>query len=200
MRLESSIVRSVPIPVKHNNYRIFLYTLGPKGCSMASPKYRPKILEIYAPTQEEAQQIREAAKAAGLTTSKFVLNAVEARIHGVAMEQPQSSFAEESAQLREENRRLAEEARARDLLLSRYEAELRRIRDTAFLAPAGEAALDPQLLQILRKGPIHEHRLLDALQVSADDILAIRAVSRQLSILEATGFAAKGPNGWRWLG
>lgn len=168
---------------------------------MASQKYRPKILEIYASSEEEAQKIREAAKGTGLTTSKFVLNAVRPHIYDVEEGPSRHCLVEEASQLRDEVRRLREDGRARDLLLERYEAELRRIRDNAFLAPNGSAALDPELLQILRRsGPIHEHRLLDALKIPSDDSKAIQAISRQLSLLEATGFVSKGPNGWRWLG
>jgi uncharacterized protein (DUF1778 family) len=167
---------------------------------MASQKYRSKIIEIYASSEEEAKKIREAADSAGLTTSKFVLNAVRPHIYDQVPELPRSSLIEESSQLREEVRRLREDSRARDLLLERYETELRTIRDNELLSPHGEAALNPELLQILRKGPIHEHRLLDALKISNDDSKAIRAISRQLSFLEASGFIAKGPNGWRWLG
>lgn len=165
---------------------------------MASQKYRPKIIEIYASSSEEAKKIREAADSAGLTTSKFVLNAVRPRIYDLEEQQPRSSLVEESSQLRDEVQRLREDSRARDLLLERYEAELRKVRDDAFLSPHGQAALDPDLLQIIRKGPIHEHRLLDALKIS--DGKSIRAISRQLSFLESSGLIAKGPNGWRWLG
>jgi AmiR/NasT family two-component response regulator len=167
---------------------------------MASSKYRPKIIEIYASSEDEAKKIREAADSAGLTTSKFVLNSVLPHIYKKGDEVPRYSLVEETSQLREEVRRLKEDSRARDILLERYEAELRKVRDNAFLSPSGEAALDPELLQILRKGPIHEHRLLDALKISNDNGKAIRAISRQLSFLEASGFIAKGPNGWRWLG
>ncbi len=167
---------------------------------MASQKYRPKILEIYASSEDEAKKIREVADSAGLTTSKFVLNAVRPHIYGVEDPLPRSSLVEESSQLRDEVRRLREDSRARDILLERYETELRKIRDDAFLAPQGETALDSELLQILRKGPIHEHRLLDALKIGNDNGKAIQAISRQLSFLEASGLIAKGPNGWRWLG
>jgi hypothetical protein len=120
-------------------------------------------------------------------------------IYDVSESPTRSNLAEESAQLREENRRLREEGRARDLLLERYESELRRSRDAAFLAPHGDAAFDPELLRTLRKGPIHEHRLLEALGIAENNSTAIRAISRQLASLEASGFIAKGPNGWRWL-
>ena len=48
---------------------------------MAAQKYRPKILEVYASSEEEAQKIRRAADDAGLTTSKFILAAVRPLIY-----------------------------------------------------------------------------------------------------------------------
>ena len=144
--------------------------------------------------------IRKAADDAGLTTSKFILAAVRPHIYPQPDEGPnRQELSKETAQLRDEVRRLREDARARDVLIERYESELLRARDGAFLEASGMAAINPDLLRLLQAGPIHEHRLLDALKISSEDGKAVMAISRQLSFLEAMGFVAKGPNGWRWL-
>jgi hypothetical protein len=167
---------------------------------MASSKYRSKILEIYAASEDEAKKIREAAKRTDQTISKYVLNVLRPHLYEVEEKTLPSHLVEEANQLKDENRRLREEGRSRDILLERYEAELRRTRDAAFLAPHGDAALDPELLNILRKGPIHEYKLLEALRIAESDTAAIRSISRQLALLESSCLIAKGPNGWRWLG
>jgi len=167
---------------------------------MVSSKYRPKILEIYAASEDEAKKIREAAERTDQTISKYVLNVVRPHLYEMEEKTLPSHLVEEANQLKDENRRLREEGRSRDILLERYEAELRRARDASFLAPHGDAALDPELLSILRKGPIHEYRLLEALRIEESDTAAIRSISRQLALLESSCLIAKGPNGWRWLG
>lgn len=48
---------------------------------MASQKYRPKILEIYASSEEEAQKIRESARQSGQTISKFVMNVLRPALY-----------------------------------------------------------------------------------------------------------------------
>jgi hypothetical protein len=166
---------------------------------MVSEKYRSKVIEFYTGSEEEAQKIRDVARSNGYTISKFVRNAILPYIYKVNETPSPSRLVEESTQLREENRRLREEGRAKDLLLERYESELRKTRDAAFLAPHGEAPLDPELLRILHKGAIHEYRLLEAMNIEENDSVAIRSISRQLGLLESSGLIAKGPNGWRWL-
>jgi len=98
--------------------------------------------------------------------------------------------------LRQENHRLETEMKGKDLLLAQQEAELRKLRGSAFLQPAWNADIDSDLLQAIRAGPIHDHKLLDLL--GATDQEAMRAVSRQLQILEATGFITKTTRGWSW--
>ncbi len=166
---------------------------------MPSPKYRSKIIEIYAGSEEEAQKIKDAAKDQGCTISGFILNAVRNYFYKAEETAAPSRLVEESLELREENRHLRAESRAKDLLLERYEAEIRKARDAALLEPQGAAALDPELLRVLKAGPIHEYRLLQAMNIGENDSPAIRAISRQLSLLEASGLIANGPRGWRWL-
>jgi hypothetical protein len=79
------------------------------------------------------------------------------------------------------------------------QVKLAKLRNEAFLRPSGDVALDPELLQVLQAGPIHSHKLLDALRIDQGDAEAVRAITRQLEDLERTGFIARGARGWRWL-
>ena len=86
------------------------------------------------------------------------------------------------------------ELKGKDLLISQQDTELRKLRGAAFLQPVWNADIDSDLLQALRAGPIHDHRLLDLL--GATDPEAIRAISRQLQIMEAGGFISRTARGW----
>jgi hypothetical protein len=98
--------------------------------------------------------------------------------------------------LREENYRLASDIRGKDLIIAQQEAELHKLRGAAFLQPSWNADIDSDLLKVLKTGPIHDHRLLATL--GANDTESARAISRQLQILEASGFISKTSRGWCW--
>jgi len=82
--------------------------------------------------------------------------------------------------------------------MAQQEAELRKLRGSAFLQQSWDADIDSDLLRILRDGPIHDHRLLAALGIEPQDTEAVRAVSKQLQILEAMGFISRTTQGWKW--
>jgi len=154
-----------------------------------------KILELSLPSREHKQKIKDAAKKQGCTASKYILNVLE---ESERRDQPRPTIAKDLEALREENRRLATILHEKEHELAHQEAELRKLRGTAFLAPSGEAFLDPKLLSAIQHGPVHDQRLLDILQIDPKDIGALRNVSRQLQILEIQGIISRTGQGWAW--
>jgi hypothetical protein len=155
-------------------------------------RYNGKRIEIRFPTEEEKEKLEAEAKAKGCTVAKYVLSILDE-----SRQKPRPiSRAGDFHALQQENHRLAQDLRAKDLLLSQQEAELRKLRGAAFLQPSGEAKIDPDLIHALQAGPIHDHRLLVAL--GAADSESISAISRQLQILEKMGAIQKTALGWSW--
>jgi hypothetical protein len=150
-----------------------------------------KILEISLPSPGVKEKIKEAATARGCTASKYLLSLFEE-----ASRPPRPSNGPELEQLRTELNGLQTTLEAKDLLLRQRDAELRALRGAAFARPSWGAHIDPDLLKALRAGPIHDHRLLDLL--GADTPEAMRAISRQLQILESEGLISRGTHGWSW--
>lgn len=159
---------------------------------MPPKKYQDRGVWVYTGTSNRLKEIREEAKKRGLQPSKYLMAAEES----FRKSDPPRAAGPELQHLRQENHRLETEMKGKDLLLAQQEAELRKLRGSAFLQPAWNADIDSDLLQAIRAGPIHDHKLLDLL--GATDPEAMRAISRQLQILEATGFITKTTRGWSW--
>jgi hypothetical protein len=150
-----------------------------------------KILEISLPSEETKRQIQEEAERRKCTASKYILTLFE------ESRRPASpSAGPEIEHLRQENRKMEVDLKGKDLLLSKQEAELRKLRGSAFLHSSWDADIDSDLLKALKAGPIHDHKLLDHLGATDQD--AMRAISRQLQILETAGFIARTARGWCW--
>jgi hypothetical protein len=161
-----------------------------EGTSMPPKARMNKVLELSLPSEDLKKKITEAAKARGFATrSKYIVSLFESDCLP-----PKPSSAPEMAALREELAGLRTTLEAKDLLLKQRENELRQIRGAAFLDPAGYADVDLELLKVLRAGPIHDHKLLD--RMGATDPNAMRAVSRQLQLLEKAGLITKTSRGW----
>ncbi len=75
--------------------------------------------------------------------------------------------------------------------------ELQKLGNEAFLRPSGIATFDSDLLRILQQGPIHGHKILEVMGVNLQDGEAVRAVSKQIELMEHHGFIVKGARGWR---
>ncbi|MFZ3148714.1 MAG: hypothetical protein WA137_06700 [Methanothrix sp.] len=159
---------------------------------MAPSKYPGRRVEIRLPSEEEKKKLEEVAKAHGATVPKFILYAIDLASRPA---RPQSNPGELQT-LREENSQLRRVVGDKELLLSQKESELQKLRGGPFLHKSWDTGIDADLLKALRAGPVHDHRLLDIL--GATDPEAIRAISRQLQILETSGFIARTTKGWSW--
>ena len=103
--------------------------------------------------------------------------------------------------MEEELARLRGEAKTNDLLLKRYEEENRRLREAAKFTEdfEGERQLDTALIAVLRRGMIHDYKLLEVLGIGPEDHEQTSSVQKQLEILERHGRIRKDARGWRWL-
>ena len=148
---------------------------------------------------------RRYAKASGKSLSRFVFEIVEDYIRKSEDKSFESrlelikklrSLEEEVKQLRNENRMLRK-------LVENLEKELRRYRAQPFLEPhfEGVRRFDRELIELLRKGEtLNEEEILDRLGVDPSETEYVKAISRQLEILEEYGLVEFTGRGWRWRG
>jgi predicted RNase H-like nuclease (RuvC/YqgF family) len=161
---------------------------------MALQKYNKNIIQIYLPCAEDKEKIKKDAKAKKTTLSKYIVSRLEA---ASSQEMSRPSSGQDLNKLQEENRRLALELHESEHRIARLEGDLRKVRHEELLKPEGTGEIDPNLLSIIRAGPIHDYRLLAALGVEPGSETS-RGVAKQLQILETTGFISRTSQGWRW--
>jgi seryl-tRNA synthetase len=160
--------------------------------------YQGQRIEVYLPSKAMKASIDEAAKARGITVTKYVRSLIDADLSKGQKKVPK--LLKEVERMKERiidlERELAEAQARRD----QYKAALDRENALAF--PEGnEANYSAALIQVLKDhGPIQENSLLAALQVDPKDIVLHRAIGLQLEALEGYGLIRKGPRGWRWIG
>ncbi len=162
---------------------------------MAQDIYNGRTIELYAHSVEHKQKIVNEAKKRNCTISKYIFSVLE------AADQPPIDpiSVEELNSLREENRILHRSLAERTKENERQAQELQKLQNEAFLRPAGIATFDPELLQVLQSGPKQGYQILETIGVNIQDGEAVRAITRQLELMEHHGFIAKGARGWRWL-
>ena len=87
-------------------------------------------------------------------------------------------------------------------MVEKLERELRRYRAEPFLEPdfKGVRRLDRELVETLRdSGVLSNEEVLSKLGIDPREHEAVKAVSKQLEILESYGLVQPTPRGWRWI-
>ncbi len=104
--------------------------------------------------------------------------------------------------LKTENKALRDDLRQKEIVLQRYEAELRRYRSQPFQADQFEGVRNysKELVDILKA---HRHvgsyQILELLGIGPGEAEAIKAVSRQLEELEKFNLIKADGKGWQWI-
>jgi hypothetical protein len=168
---------------------------------MPGPQYRGKIIQLICPSLQQAKKYQVMAEKAGVPLSKFLLSVIE---DGLAEKTaiPRARLSQESKELLEENHELREELRVANLLVSKYEGELRQLQQAAFLGESfeGERVPDARIIEALLRGPFHDYRLLEILWgIGQGEKDQIQAVQRPLEVLELHELIKKTNKGWQWI-
>ena len=164
---------------------------------MPSPKYKGRRVELICPSAGQLKRYQELAEKAGTPLSKYLLNAIEKGLD----ERGFSEISQGIRDLKQENHELREQLRTQSLLAKKFESEVRKLQQAVFLDDnfVGERDIEPRLVAVLKRGQIHDYRLLEVLDVDPKDQDQVKAVYRQLEVLELHGIISKNSNGWRWL-
>jgi hypothetical protein len=161
---------------------------------MPPRKYQDRALWVYTGNEGRLKIIRAEAEKRGLQPSKYLMAAEEAYR---TASNPRPGSGKDLQTLRDANRSLAADLHEAKEQISQMDNELRKLRHSATLAPEGRGKIDPDLLQLLRAGPIHDFKILVALDLTPGSDAA-RGVAEQLRFLEKTGIISKTPAGWKW--
>ena len=105
--------------------------------------------------------------------------------------------------LKAENKTLRDDLRQKEIVLERYEDQLKRYRAQPFQEEdyKGMRRYSSELVEVLKKrGSVDSYRLLEALGIDPRESELVKAVSKQLEELEGYKLVKTDGRSWRWIG
>ena len=87
---------------------------------------KSRYVYLYLPSADEKARWDNLAKDVGLPLSKFVIEIVENALADDAEFKPRGELMKENAAFRKENKELREELKLKNIVLDKYEMELKR--------------------------------------------------------------------------
>ena len=164
---------------------------------------KERTVYVYLPSLEMVEDWKRRARKAGVSLSKFVIERVEDSIKREEGYLSRLELIRRLKRAEEELNALRSENRLLKRLVENLDRELRRYRAQPFLEEhfEGVRAFDRELVDLLRQGGTYsEDEILARLGISPTDTELIKAVSRQLEILEGYGLVQFTRKGWKWQG
>jgi hypothetical protein len=164
---------------------------------------KSRYVYLYLPSAEEKARWDGLAKKAGLPLTKFVIEIVQNALADDAEFKPRGELTKEISALRKEVRELRDELKLKNIVLEKYETELKRYRSAAFLEDSFEGVRthNKELVELLKRGgTIDNYRILEALGIDPKDSELVKAISHQLEDMEAYGMVTSTSRGWKWSG
>ncbi len=157
---------------------------------------------VYHPSVEHKERWVKLARKARTPLSKFIIGTVDGVIDEDEDFKPRREIVREMDALMTENKSLRDDLRQKEIVLERYEAELKRYRSQPFLEEdyKGTRRFSKELVEILKsRGFVDSYRLLEDLGIDPRESDLVKAVSRQLEELEGYGMIKPEGKGWRWI-
>jgi septal ring factor EnvC (AmiA/AmiB activator) len=164
---------------------------------------RPEKIQflIYPPSKELIEEWRAASRKNGTSLNNYIIEMVEkSRRSDNSNQRPELS--RELSDLKEENAKLRNELRIKELILQKYESELYKLRHEAFSDQdqQGQREYDEKLVVALRRGRVMgEREIYSELGIDPRDVEAVKLVSNQLKGLRRYGLIEETSRGWRWI-
>ena len=163
---------------------------------------KSRYVYVYLPSAEDKHRWEKFAEDAGVPLSKFVIEAVEDSLAESEF-RPRAEMTKEIGKLRADNKQLRDELKLKNIVLEKYETELKRYRSEAFLEDKFEGVrkYNKEIIAILKRGGVVDsYSLLEQLGINQKESDLVKAVSKQLEDLETYGLVISTSRGWRWIG
>jgi hypothetical protein len=164
---------------------------------------RPEQIQflIYPPSKELIEEWRATSKERGTSLNNYIIEMVEMSRRSENSNQ-RPDLSKEVSDLKEENAKLRNEMRLKELVLQKYENELYVLRHDAFsdTDQPGQREYDGRLVIALRRGrTMGEREIYSELGIDTRDAEAVKLVSNQLKGLMRYGLIEETSSGWRWI-
>lgn len=164
---------------------------------------RSRYIWVYASSKAQKEQWQALAEKAKTPLSAWCVSIIEERIAEEDGGQPRRKLVKDMGILKAENKTLRDELRQKEVVLARYEAELRRYRAEPFQADQfqGVRPYSREIVDILKaRGHVGSYEILELLGIAPGEAEAIKAVSKQLEELEKFNLVKVDSKGWQWTG
>ncbi len=163
---------------------------------------RSRYIWLYCKSRAQKEQWQALADEAKTPLSAWCVSIIEERIAEEAGGQPRRKALKELETLKTENKALHDDLRQKEIVLQRYEAELRRYRAEPFQADQfkGVRSYSKELVDILKaRGHVGSYEILELLGIGPGEAEAIKAVSKQLEELEKFNLIKADGKCWQWI-
>jgi hypothetical protein len=163
---------------------------------------RSRYIWLYCRSKAQKDQWQALAEKADTPLSAWCASIIEERIAEEDGLIPRHKIAKELESLKAENKAIREDLRQKEIVLQRYEAELRRYRAEPFQSDqfAGVRPYSKELVEILKaRGHVGSYQILELLGIEPGEAEAIKAVSKQLEELEKFNLIKADGKGWQWI-
>jgi hypothetical protein len=165
---------------------------------------KKRAIYVYLPTQKMAQDWKNKADKSGNSISKFVIDRVEDSLRKEAGEQGYHNRLELIKKLgkaEEELNQLRKDNRLIKKLVDNLDNELKGHRAKPFLEEdfRGVRRFDKELIELFKEGgSFSGEEILSHLGIKSSNIDLVKAVNKQLSVLESYGLVEYVGRGWKW--
>ena len=163
---------------------------------------RSRYIWLYCKSKAQKEQWQALADKADTPLSTWCASIIEERIAEENGLIPRHKIAKELESLKAENKTLREDLRQKEVVIQRYEAELRRYRAEPFQGEqfAGIRPYSKELVEILKaRGHVGSYQILELLGIAPGEAEVIKAVSKQLEELEKFNLIKADGKGWQWI-
>lgn len=164
---------------------------------------RSRYVWLYLPSKADKERWQALAEKARTPLSTFCISIIEERLAEEEEFKPRRELASDMESLKAENKTLRDDLRQKEIVLERYEGELRRYRSQPFQEEdyKGMRRYSRELVEILKKrGSADSYRLLEALGIDPRESELVKAVSKQLEELEGYKLIKADGRSWLWIG
>lgn len=163
---------------------------------------RSRYIWVYANSKAQKDRWQALAEKAKTPLSTWCISIIEERLAEEDGGQPRRKLIKEMDALKAENKATRDDLRQKEVVLQRYEAELRRYRAEPFQGEqfAGIRPYSREIVDILKaRGHVGSYEILELLGIGPGEAEAIKAVSKQLEELEKFNLIKADGKGWQWI-
>lgn len=164
---------------------------------------RSRYIWVYANSRAQKEEWQAIAEKSKTPLSAWCVSIIEERLAEEEGSQPRRKILKDMETLKAENKTLRDDLRQKEIVLERYESELKRYRSQPFMEEdfRGVRPYSEELIRILKaRDHVDSYRLLEELGVDPRESELVKAVSKQLEELEGYKLIKSDGRFWRWIG